>query len=110
MRDAKLFCRPGPEGGPAVVACGPDDPAVILPMRNGMVPGMNPILEQAIRDAREGRLDAALATVRMRVRLQPKDVDAMQMLALLLVRSGRRDEAMHQIGRASCRERVFRTV
>jgi predicted O-linked N-acetylglucosamine transferase (SPINDLY family) len=62
---------------------------------------MNPILEQAIRDAREGRLDAALATVRMRVRLQPKDVDAMQVLALLLVRAGRRDESIHHLQRAA---------
>jgi protein O-GlcNAc transferase len=65
-----------------------------------MGPGMHPILEQAMRDAREGRLDAALASVRMRVRLQPKDVDAMQVLALLLVRAGRRDEAMHHLQRA----------
>jgi predicted O-linked N-acetylglucosamine transferase (SPINDLY family) len=61
---------------------------------------MNPILEQAMRDAREGRLDAALASVRMRVRLQPKDVDALQVLALLLVRAGRRDEAIHHLQRA----------
>jgi len=61
---------------------------------------MDPTLERAMRDAREGRLDAALAAVRLKCRLQPKDVDALQVLALLLVQSGRRDEALHHLGRA----------
>jgi len=36
----------------------------------------------------------------MRIRLQPKDVDALQVLALILVRAGRRDEALHHLQRA----------
>jgi predicted O-linked N-acetylglucosamine transferase (SPINDLY family) len=61
---------------------------------------MDPTLERALKDAREGRVDAALAAVRLKCRLQPKDVDAVQILSLLLVQSGRRDEALHHLARA----------
>ena len=61
---------------------------------------MDPSLERALKDAREGRLDAALAAVRLKCRLQPRNIDALQILALLLIQSGRRDEALHHLARA----------
>jgi len=61
---------------------------------------MHPALNKALQDARSGRIDQALAAVRLRLRLQPKDLEAIQVLALLLVQSGRRDEALHHLGRA----------
>jgi len=61
---------------------------------------MHPALTKAMQDAQSGRLDQALAAVRLRLRLQPKDLETIQILALLLIRSGRRDEALHHLGRA----------
>ncbi len=57
-------------------------------------------LKQALADARTGKLDAALASVRSIVRLRPRDHDAAQMLALLLVQAGQPEQALPHIARA----------
>ena len=45
-------------------------------------------IQKALQDAREGRLDAALSAVRLLVKRQPKDPDALQVLGLLLTQAG----------------------
>ena len=57
-------------------------------------------LDKAMRDAREGRLSAALASVRLLVRTQPKDWNAAQVLGFLLLQSGALAQALHQLERA----------
>jgi predicted O-linked N-acetylglucosamine transferase (SPINDLY family) len=61
---------------------------------------MHPALSKAIQDARAGRIEQGISSLRARLRLHPKDIEAIQILALLLVQSGRRDEALYQLGRA----------
>lgn len=41
-------------------------------------------LERAMHDAQSGRLDAAVASVRTVLRLQPKNADALQLMGLFL--------------------------
>ena len=57
-------------------------------------------IQKALQDAREGRLDAALAAVRLLVKRQPKDADALQILGLLLTQAGEQAQALHHLGRA----------
>lgn len=61
---------------------------------------MHPALSKALQDARAGRIEQGISTLRARLRLHPKDIETIQMLALLLVQSGRHDEALYQLGRA----------
>jgi predicted O-linked N-acetylglucosamine transferase (SPINDLY family) len=51
-------------------------------------------------DARAGRIDAALSSVRMLVRRRPDDQDAIALLGLLLTQSGQLDQAIHHLSRA----------
>ena len=57
-------------------------------------------IQRAIRDAREGRLDAAIASLRFLVQRQPGNLDAMQALGLLLTQAGQAAQAAHQLSRA----------
>ena len=57
-------------------------------------------IQKALQDAREGRLDAALSAVRLLVKRQPKDPDALQVLGLLLTQAGEPAQALHHLGRA----------
>jgi predicted O-linked N-acetylglucosamine transferase (SPINDLY family) len=57
-------------------------------------------IQRALRDAREGRLDAALASMRFLVQRQPSNLDAVQALALLLTQAGQQAQAVHQLSRA----------
>jgi len=57
-------------------------------------------LQRAMDDARSGRIDSALATVRMLVRRRPDDQDAIALLGLLLTQSGQLDQAIHHLSRA----------
>ena len=55
---------------------------------------IDPILSRAIEDMRAGRLEAALDSVREVLKTRPQDHNAAQILALLLVQSGRLEEAL----------------
>lgn len=57
-------------------------------------------IQRALRDAREGRLDAAIASLRFLVQRQPGNLDAIQALALLLTQAGQGAQAIHQLQRA----------
>ncbi len=61
---------------------------------------MQPILQRALQDARSGKLDAAIATVRALLRVQSKNADAMQILGLLLTQCGQSAQAVVQLERA----------
>lgn len=57
-------------------------------------------LERAMHDAQSGRLDAAMASVRTVLRLQPGNSDALQLLGLFLTQSGQQEQAVVQLERA----------
>ena len=57
-------------------------------------------IQRAIHDARNGRLDAALASLRFLVRRQPGNLEALQALAMLLVQSGQAEQALAHLSRA----------
>jgi predicted O-linked N-acetylglucosamine transferase (SPINDLY family) len=57
-------------------------------------------IQRALRDAREGRLDAAIASLRFLVQRQPSNLDAVQAFALLLTQAGQHAQAVHQLARA----------
>ncbi len=57
-------------------------------------------IQRAIRDAREGRLDSAIASLRFLVQRQPGNLDALQALGLLLTQAGQTAQAAHQLSRA----------
>jgi len=57
-------------------------------------------LARALEDAQAGRLDAALAAVRLHMRRYPQDGEAISMLGLLLVQSGEVEQAIHHLARA----------
>lgn len=61
---------------------------------------MHPTLQRALQDARSGKLDSAIASVRALLRVQPKNTDAMQMLGLLLTQCGQSALAVVQLERA----------
>lgn len=60
----------------------------------------HPTLQRALQDAQAGKLDAAIASVRALLRLQPKNTDAMQMLGLFLTQCGQTQQAVAQLERA----------
>ena len=57
-------------------------------------------IARALREAREGKLEAAIASLRFLVQRQPSNLDALQALALLLTQSGQTAQAIHQLQRA----------
>lgn len=57
-------------------------------------------LERAMQDARSGRLDDAIASVRTLLRVQPRNADALQVLGLFLTQDGRQEQAVTQLERA----------
>ena len=57
-------------------------------------------LQRAIQDAQAGRLDAALASVRMLAKRRPDDLEAIAVLGLLLMQAGQLDQAIHHLSRA----------
>ena len=61
---------------------------------------MNDALQRALQDARDGRLPAALASVRLLVQRKPGDAEALQVLGLLLVQAGQAAQAIHHLQRA----------
>jgi len=61
---------------------------------------MSNALQRALQDARDGRLTAALAAVRLMVQRKPADAEALQVLGLLLVQAGQPAQAVHQLQRA----------
>jgi len=58
-------------------------------------------LARALEDAQAGRLEAALAAVRLHMRRYPQDGEAIAILGLLLVQSGEVEQAIHHLGRAA---------
>jgi protein O-GlcNAc transferase len=62
-------------------------------------PNETPV-QRALREARAGKVDAAIATLRFRIQRQPNDLDARQALALLLLQSGQTQAALHQLERS----------
>lgn len=61
---------------------------------------MSDALQRALQDARDGRLPAALASVRLLVQRKPGDAEALQVLGLLLVQAGQAAQAIHHLQRA----------
>ncbi|MFM2164205.1 MAG: hypothetical protein RL325_642 [Planctomycetota bacterium] len=61
--------------------------------------GETPV-QRALRDAREGRLDAAIQSLRFLVQRQPSNLEAVQALGLLLTQAGQQGQAIHQLSRA----------
>ena len=57
-------------------------------------------IQRALRDAREGRLDAGIASLRFLVQRQAGNLDALQALGLLLTQAGQTAQAAHQLSRA----------
>ena len=57
-------------------------------------------LQRALQDAQSGRIDAAIASVRTLLRIQPKNADALQMLGLFLTQVGQPQQAIAQLERA----------
>ena len=55
--------------------------------------------DRAMHDADHGRLNEALAMVRMRQRMRPKDPEATELLGLLLFRAGEVEQAIHFLQR-----------
>lgn len=60
----------------------------------------HPTLQRALLDAQSGKLDAAIASVRALLRVQPKNTDAMQLLGLFLTQCGQTQQAVVQLERA----------
>ncbi len=56
-------------------------------------------LERALHDAENGRLAAAVATLRIAVNRDPKDFEAAQIFGMLLLWSGELPQALHHFGR-----------
>jgi predicted O-linked N-acetylglucosamine transferase (SPINDLY family) len=61
---------------------------------------LDPVLQRALDDARSGRLEAAVTNVRRILQRQPSNLDAIQVLSLLLMQSGQTDQAVHHLARA----------
>ena len=61
---------------------------------------MHPTLEKALTDARTGNLQRALDSARLHVRLHPRQPEAFEVQALILLQAGRPDEAIASLGRA----------
>ncbi len=57
-------------------------------------------LERAMKDADDGKLDAALASVRLLIKRKPQDLDAVQIFGMLLMKAGEIAQAIHHLGRA----------
>ncbi|MDA0215436.1 MAG: tetratricopeptide repeat protein [Planctomycetota bacterium] len=57
-------------------------------------------LERALKDAHEGRLDAALVSVRLLVKRKPHDLDAVQIYGMLLMKAGEMAQAIYHLERA----------
>ena len=55
--------------------------------------------DRAMHDADHGRLNEAIAMVRMRQRMKPKDPEATELLGLLLFRANEVDQAIHFLQR-----------
>ncbi|MBS0660082.1 MAG: tetratricopeptide repeat protein [Verrucomicrobia bacterium] len=60
----------------------------------------DPTLAQAMQDARQGRLSQAIQNVRRVVQRQPKNADALQVLAFLLTQAGQAQQALHFLQQA----------
>ncbi|MSR69047.1 MAG: tetratricopeptide repeat protein [Phycisphaerales bacterium] len=56
-------------------------------------------LARALQDAEQGRMGAALATLRVAVNRDPKDYEAVQIFGMLLLWSGELTQALHHFGR-----------
>jgi len=61
---------------------------------------MDPDLQRALEDMRCGKMDEALSSVRSIVQSRPDDCNALQILALLLIQSGRHEEALPHLARS----------
>ena len=57
-------------------------------------------LEKALKDANDGKLDAALASLRLLIKRKPNDLDAVQIFGMLLMQAGEMAQAIHHLGRA----------
>lgn len=62
---------------------------------------MDPVLSKALQDAREGRVEAAVAAVRFVCQRSPERSDAAQALGMLLLQAGRKQQALHHFQRAA---------
>lgn len=61
---------------------------------------LDPVLKNALDDARTGKLAAAIANVRRIVQRQSTNLPALQVLAVLLMQDGQREQAVHHLSRA----------
>lgn len=60
----------------------------------------DPVLQQALQDARQGRLAQGIQSVRRLVQKQPRNADALQVLAFLLTNAGQAQQALHFLQQA----------
>ena len=63
-------------------------------------------LERAMKDADNGKLDAALSSVRLLIKRKPQDLDAVQIFGMLLMKAGEMAQAIHHLGRAVARRAI----
>ena len=59
----------------------------------------NKATQKALQDAAEGRVDAALASMRLQVKLNPKDLECTAVLGALLVSTGQLEQAILHLSR-----------
>jgi tetratricopeptide (TPR) repeat protein len=59
----------------------------------------NKATQKALQDAAEGRIDAALAAMRLQVKLNPKDLECTAVLGALLVGAGQLEQAILHLSR-----------
>lgn len=62
---------------------------------------MDPVLQKALEDADAGRIEASIAAVRILSNRAPRRADALEVLAILLARAGRMQQAMHHFAKAA---------
>ena len=69
----------------------------------------DPVLDRALQQAQRGEVGAAMESVRLLLRVQPDNTDALQVLGMLLAKSGRAAEAVRHLERAVAVDPNFAT-
>jgi protein O-GlcNAc transferase len=69
----------------------------------------DPLLDRALQDAQRGEIAGAMGAVQTLLRAQPDNTDALQVLGMLLTKSGRAAEAVQHLARAVAADPNFAT-
>lgn len=69
----------------------------------------DPVLDRALQQAQRGEVSAAMESVQLLLRVQPDSTDALQVLGMLLTKSGRATEAVRHLERAVAVDPNFAT-